>query len=69
MDVNTTVERVGVFHLHTAQPDNARNHRITAGCVWLQNFSREPSIVEDGASRSVIPDFLRHLEQTGRCCH
>src|SRR5438105_15491396 len=69
MDVNTSVKGVGVFRLQTTQPDNARYHRITPRRVWLQNLSCKPAIVENGASWSMVADFLRHLEQTNRCRH
>src|ERR1700740_3140378 len=63
VDVNTTSKSVRVFSFETTQPKDAGNDRIPPRRVGGQNFTGPAAIVEDGAIRRVIANFLDHLQK------
>src|SRR5439155_8787674 len=69
MNVDAALIGMRVLSFQSTQPDNARDHRVATGSVWLQNFAGQSSIVEDGADWCSITDFLLDGEITKRRCH
>src|SRR5947209_20583572 len=43
MDVNAATKGMRVLGFKSAQPNDARNHRIAAGSIWRENFPRKRS--------------------------
>src|SRR6266496_6647273 len=66
VNVNAALESVGVRRFQSAQPNNARHHRIAAGSIRLQNLAGPATIMEDGSKRRAVADFLRDLQQSKR---
>ena len=60
---------VRVRRFQSAQPDDPSNDRIAAWRVRLQNFTGKPAVMENGADRRVVANFLSNLERAERRRH
>ena len=58
-----------VFCLESSQPNDPCHNRVSPGSVRPQNFARPAAIVKDGASRSIVANFLDDLKKAERRGH
>src|SRR5438552_2254113 len=64
VNVNAAMESMRIGSLQTAQPNNARHHRIASGSVWVQNFASPTTIMKYGSHWSMVADFLCDLQKS-----
>jgi hypothetical protein len=69
VNINAATEGVRVGSFEAAQPDDARNDRVAALCIRLEDFAGKPAVPEHRSGGRMVANFLRHLEETERGGH
>src|SRR5882724_1040615 len=64
MDVNISRERVGVLHLQSAQPEDARHDRVAAWRIRRNDFTGSTSILKNRARWRAVADLFGDLQFT-----